>query len=229
MIFHIFDQLTEMSDVNWSKLNHLEPNLAWSVLASEISDTFFNGTLLVVPTIEEAFYFDLMVCFSKVNDNILNKMSKSKCRLHGHFLDLASEGKTDKKLLKVLRNPLKEDINSDYSSYWSDGNSRAVTITLQGMKKYVMNWNLDGDLVLDHKKFDLRNRSVYVISEVVYAEKIIVEVQIYYTKNVYHFEQERPVAFSYLKFPVDKNGTLQAAKDTKLNFDAVFEPVEDYE
>ena len=226
MFFHLLVQLTEMSDVNWSKLYIHDPNVAWSILTSEISETFFNGTLLAVPTIEEASYFDLMVCFSKVNSNILNKMSKSKYRLHGHFLDLASEGKTDKKLMKVLRKPLKEDFNSECSSYWSDGNKQ-VKITLQGMKKYVMNWNLEGDLVIDHKKVDFRNRSVYVISEVVYAEKIIMEVQIYYTKNVYYFDKQIPVAFSYLKFPVDKNGILQAAKDTKLNFDAVFEPVED--
>ena len=31
-----------------------------------------------------------------------------------------------------------------------------------------------------------------------------------------------PVAFSYLKFPVDRDGVLLAAEDTKLELDAVF-------
>ena len=94
--------------------------------------------------------------------------------------------------------------------------------------------NVEGDLVLDQEKLDLRNESVYVISEVIYATKVIVEVEIYDTKNIYHFDNQIgfssssfqfPVGFSYLKFPVDKTGTLQAAKDTKLNFNAVFESV----
>ena len=99
-----------------------------------------------------------------------------------------------------------------------------MTITLEGMKKYAMNGNVEGELVLDQEKFDLRNESVYIISEVIYATKVIIEI--YKTKNIYHFDNQIPVGFSYLKFPVDKTGTLHAATDTKLNFDAVFESVD---
>ena len=216
-------------NVNLKKLNQLDPNLAWSLLTSEISDKFFDGTLLAVPDLEEASYFDLMVCFSKIKSNILQKFTKSEAdfRLHGHFLDLAAEGKIEDKFMEVVKNPLEEDLVRDSCSFsWTDGSSKAVTVTMEGMKKYVMNWNVEGDLVLDQEKLDLRNESVYVISEVIYATKVIVEVEIYDTKNIYHFDNQIPVGFSYLKFPVDKTGTLQAAKDTKLNFDAVFESVE---
>ena len=34
-----------------------------------------------------------------------------------------------------------------------------------------------------------------------------------------------PVAFSYMKFPMDKMGAVQAAKDTKLNTAAEFQLV----
>ena len=216
--------------VNLKDLKELDPNLAWSLLATEISEKFFSGTLLTVPTIDEANYFDLMVCFSKKKKNILKTITGTNAdfRLHGHFLDLAVEGKLDEELIEVMRNPLEEDLNIESNSFsWTDGGSKSVTIRLDGMKKYVMNWNVEGDLVIDHEKLDLRNESVYVISEVVYARQVTVEVQIYYTKNVYHFHDQIPVGFSYLKFPVDRTGTLQPAKDTKINLDAVFEPVED--
>ena len=84
-----------------------------------------------------------------------------------------------------------------------------------------------GSLVLDCEKVDLCNDSVYIISEVVYAEKVIIDIQINtkdkYDSNIVEIDSKIPVAFSYLKFPVDKNGVLLAAKDTKIKFDAVFE------
>ena len=73
-----------------------------------------------------------------------------------------------------------------------------------------------GSLVLDCKKVDLCNDSVYIISEVVYAEKVIIDVQIStkekFGENTVEIDSKIPVAFSYLKFPVDKSGVLLAAK-----------------
>ena len=216
MIFHLIDQLSKMSNVNWSELNELDANLAWSVLTSEISDKFFDGTLLAVPTIKQASYYDLMACFSKIK--------KSKYRLHGQLnLNLASGGKMDEKFME-------KDLNTEsFSHTWSDGD-HSVKITLEGVKKLVMNWDMEGSLVIDHNEVDFRKKSVYVISEVVTAAEIIVELQLFYTKNVYHFDDKQtPVAFSYLEFPVDENGILQDAKDTKLDMNAVFEPIESTE
>ena len=214
-----------MSKINWAILKNSDPKVAWSLVSKEISDQFFAGTLLTVPTLEDASYFDLMVCFSRINSNIVSKitMSKPEFRLHGHFLDIAA----DKHVLESLGNPLKEDLNlTSYSYKWTDRNSKSITIKMEGMKKYVMNWNLDGRrLVLDSEKVDLRKENVYVISEVVYADKIIVEVQISNSANVLQIENQIPVAFSYMKFPVDKNGVLLPAQDTKIKLDAVFEPV----
>ena len=133
--------------------------------------------------------------------------------------------------MEILRYPLKEDLASTFFSYtWTDDNNdKSVTIKMSGMSKYELNWNLKpGSLALDCKKVDLCNDSVYIISEVVYASVVIIDVQI---KKNSEFERKViqinngtiPVAFSYLKFPVDKNGVLLAAKDTKLKTDAVFE------
>ena len=216
-----------MYKINWDNLKiGSDPNLAWSLVRREISDKFFAGTLLTVPTLEDAPYYDLMVCFSRINSNLVSKITKSKpeFRLHGHFLDIAA----DKNILEALGNPLKEDLNwLSYSYEWTDRNSKSITIKMEGMKKYVMNWNLDGGrLVLDTEKVDLRKENVYVISEVVYATNVIVEVQISDTHNVFQIENQIPVAFSYMKFPVDKNGVLLPAQDTKIKLDAVFEPVQ---
>ena len=133
-----------------------------------------------------------------------------------------------------MRYHLKEDLASTFFSYtWTDDNNdKSVTIKMSGLSKYELNWNLkQGSLVLDCEKVDLCNESVYVISEVVYAETVIIDVQV--NKEKSEFDRKIveidlnsgkiPVSFSYLKFPVDKNGVLLAAKDTKLKLDAVFE------
>ena len=125
---------------------------------------------------------------------------------------------------------IKEHMTSTSFSYtWTDDiNLKLVTIKMLGMSKYVLKGNLkQGSLVLDCEKVDLCNDSVYIISEVVYAEKVIIDVQIStkekFGENTVEIDSKIPVAFSYLKFPVDKNGVLLAAKDTKIKLDAVFE------
>ena len=218
-----------MPTINWNELD--SPNqilLAWSLVSQEISDKFFNGTLIAVPSIDQASYFDLMVCFEKVTHFWQRTPT---FRLLGHFLDISAPLENEKEMMKVLRNPLREDLNSTSFTYtWTDDkNNKSVTIKMTGMSKYELNWNLKpGSLVLDCKKVDLCNDSVYIISEVVYASVVIIDVQI---KKNSEFERKViqinngtiPVAFSYLKFPVDKNGVLLAAKETKLKFNAVFE------
>ena len=212
-----------MPSINWNKLDSPNPIVAWSILAPEISDKLFSGNLLAVPAIDQASYYDLMVCFSKISHfwQLIPTF-----RLLGHFMDISTPSKNEMELMEVLRNPLKEDLNSTSLSYtWTDNNSKAVTIKMSGMSKYELNWNLKpGSLVLDSEKVDLRNESVYVVSEVVYATKVIIDVQVNKKKKILKIDTGKiPVAFTYLKFPVDKNGVLLAAKDTKLKTEAVFE------
>ena len=218
-----------MPSINWNKLDSANPIVAWSILAQEISDKIFSGTLLAVPAIDQASYYDLMVCFSKISH--FWQLTPT-YRLLGHFMDISTPAKNEMELMEVLRNPLKEDLNSTYSYTWT--NNKSVTIKMSGMTKYLLNWNLkEGSLVLDSEKVDLRNESVYVISEVVYAEQVIIDVQVNKDSVVDRKIMNImlacdacslfPVAFAYLKFPVDKNGVLLAAQDTKLKTDAVFE------
>ena len=216
-----------MPSINWNKLDSPNPIVAWSILAQEISDKFFSGTLLAVPAIEEAASFDLMVCFSKISHFW---QSTPTYRLIGHFMDISAPAKNEMELMEVLRNPLKEDLNStSYSHTWTDDNkSKTVTIKMSGLSKYELNWNLkQGSLVIDCEKVDLSNGSVYIISEVVYAEKVTIDVQVEKNerseRKLMEVDVKIPVAFSYLKFPVDRNGVLLAAEKTKIKLDAVFE------
>ena len=212
-----------MPSIDWNKLDSPCPLVAWSILTQKISDVFFSGTLLAVPYIDQANDYDLMVCFSKISHFWQRTTT---FRLLGHFLDISAPAKKNQKqieLLEILRNPLKEDLNSTYYSYtWADNNNnKSITIKMSGLSKSKVNWNLkQGSLVLD-----LCDKSVYVISEVVRAEEVIIDVQV----NKRNTSEKKtmkinniPVAFSYLKFPVDKNGVLLAAKDTKVKLDASF-------
>ena len=214
----------KMPSIDWNKLNSPSAiDVSWSILAPEISDKFFSGTLIAVPNINDADYFDLMVCFSKIS----YFWQRTTFRLLGHFLDISAPARKDhnmNQLWDILRNPLKEDLNStSYSHTWTDEKKKSISIRMTGLSKYEVNWNIPhGSLALDCEKVDLCNKSVYVISEVVYAEKVIIDVQVN-KKNIIEKRNKIPVAFSYLKFPVDDNGVLLAAKDTKLKFDAVFE------
>merc|ERR1739848_308486 len=200
-------QFIKMPSINWTKLDSPKPIVAWSLLAQEISDKFFSGTLLAVPAIEEASYFDLMVCFSKISH--FWQLTPT-YRLLGHFMDISAPAKNEMELMEILRNPLKEDMNSTSFSYtWTDdNNNKSVTITMSGMSKYELNWNLkEGSLVLD-------------------CEKVIIDVQInkdsVIDRKIMKIDAGKiPVAFTYLKFPVDENGALLAANDTKLKTDAV--------
>ena len=170
-----------MPSIDWNKLNSPNPIVAWDILSQEISDKFFARSLLAVPSIDQASYYDLMVCFSKVSHfwQLTSTFS-----LLGHFLDIsvpARERRIEPELWEFLRNPLKEDLNAtSYSHTWTDDiNTKSVTIKMSGLSKYELNWNLkQGSLVLDCEKVDLCNDSVYIISEVVYAEKVIIDVQI---------------------------------------------------
>ena len=67
--------------------------------------------------------------------------------------------------------------------------------------------------------------TIYIISEVIYAQKVRVEVEVGNANMSDEINKRIPVAFSYMKFPMDKMGVVQAAKDTKLNIAADFQLV----
>ena len=110
-----------MSSIGWESLKVPDTHLAWSICSIEMSKTFFSSDMVVVPDIQEAPYFDLLVCFSKPNPKgVMNnvkklwKKSPDYC-LHGHIADLSRYDN-----IKALFNAItvKADVASSKSVMW---------------------------------------------------------------------------------------------------------------
>ena len=83
-------------------------------------------------------------------------------------------------------------------------------------------------MVIDNRLEDLQGiKSIFIISEVIYADKISVDVKVGTARMSDEITTRTPVAFNYMKFPVDKLGVLQPAKDGKLNTVAAFKLVKE--
>ena len=224
-----------MPDIAWDILKQTDLKVAWRLAAKDMSKEFFSSQMVVVPHIEEASFYDLMVCFTKEKIGVLEKLAKvgPEYQLQGHISDLVRTSTEDgspktnmEELLHTCQHPSKEDIKTtNYSKSWSE-EKKTITVEMSG-SKYVTHWTIGaGNLVINTSMEDLQGiNTVYIISEVIYAEKVRVEVEVGKEILADELKKRIPVAFSYMKFPVDKMGVVQPAKDTKLNTGAMFQLV----
>ena len=85
-----------------------------------------------------------------------------------------------------------------------------IQIELNGLRKVVTNWTVEsGSLVLDLELKELNGiKFVYIIGEVIYSERVFMEMKLS-DGNFADEISNVPVAFSFMKFPVDKDGILQ--------------------
>ena len=223
-----------MSSIEWKSMKVADIHIAWSLYSVELSKTFISSDMVVVPDIQEAYYFDLLTCFSKPNPKgVMNnvkklwKKSPDYC-LHGHIADLSRYVN-----IKALVNAItvKADVASSKSVMWettSDGISKKIKIEHQGLSKENINWSQldEGDLVFDREVLDLEGRrTLFIITEVVYAENIHIEVSVDEKTEETTLDNNKkiPIAFSYMKFPIDKYGVLKQAKDTDVKITASFD------
>ena len=101
------------------------------------------------------------------------------------------------------------------ADFYSADGTKAVKIKFDGLSKEVINWAPlnEGDLIFD---IDLSGRKrMYVISDVVYASTTSIMVKIDGSEREERVSLKIPVAFSYAKFPIDKNGELKQVIDEK--------------
>ena len=226
--------------IKWNELVSTDPKDAWCLTSVEMAKEFFNSKMIVVPRLDEAPFFDLMVCFTKPgNKTALEKVSnfikgEYDFQLRGHLTDLidrSSEGSNLSKTLLACKNTVKADVdNKSLSHEWMspDGN-KLVKIKFDGLSKEVISWATlnEGDLVFD---IDLSGRKrIYVISEVVYASKTSIMVKIDDTERSEKVSLKIPVAFTYAKFPIDKNGELKQVIDEKeINAASTFAPTNSF-
>ena len=217
-----------------------DPKDAWCLTSVEIAKEFFNSQMIVVPRLDEAPFFDLMVCFTKPgNKTAIEKVSnlikgEYDFQLRGHLTDLidkSEQGSNLGKTLTACKNTVKADVDQkSLSSEWKspDGN-KVVKIKLDGLSKEVINWASlnEGDLVL---KLDLSGRKrIYIISEVVYASNISIMVKVGDTEKSEKVSLKIPVAFSYAKFPINKNGELkQVINEMEIDVTSTFAPTKSF-
>ena len=227
--------------INWNELTSTDPADAWSLSSVEIAKELFNSQMIVVPRLEEAPFFDLMVCFTKPgNKTAIEKVSnlikgEYDFKLRGHLTDLIDK-KVDKsrdqgsnlgKTLLACQNTVKADLDQKSLSHeWkSPDESKVVKIKFDGLSREVLNWASlnEGDLIFD---IDLSGRKrMYIISDVVYASKTSIMVKVDGSERAEKVSLKIPVAFSYAKFPIDQNGKLKQVIDEKeINVASTFAP-----
>ena len=222
--------------IRWNELTSTDPQEAWCLSSVEIAKELFKSKMIVVPGLEEAPFFDLMVCFTKPgNKTAIDKMSnlikgEYDFQLRGHLTELIDKSKQGSNLDKTLlacKNTVKADMDKKSLSHeWkSPDGSKVINIKLGGLSKEVINWASlnEGDLIFD---IDLSGRKrMYVISEVVYASKTSIMVKVDGLEREEKVSLKIPVAFSYAKFPIDKNGELKQVIDEKeIRVDSTFAP-----
>ena len=211
---------------------------SWSIVSDELgryisSAEGLGEEVIAVPRIEEAAYYDLMVCFSKFKAHrfVLPFSQDYDFHLHGHMTDIMGELADHKKLLECCKNPSTGDLNKEKLEFSAHdkGGEKKITITLDGLKKKVVNWAgiSSGQLIIDTDKVDLEGRRIlYIITEVIYANKVSVSSKVGSdVKEEAMSTSGVPVAFSYTKFPVDKEGIIKEARNTTLNRSRTFAPV----
>ena len=221
--------------VVWDKLKTPDIKAAWSVssyvLAKQLSSPeVLAEEYLCVPRIEEAPYYDLMVCFSRPNPKSFQKIFSKEFdfHLHGHLTDIVNNLIDYTKLLSLCRNPVAGDLNKTEYTFKEEYGDKSIEIKLEGLTKEVLNWAgiSKGQLVLNLEKVDLEGRrTVYMISEVIYASKVTIKASVGTESKTDTMKRKVPVAFSYTKFPVTSDGVLQEAKDTELDRSATFAPI----
>ena len=203
--------------MDWESIKSGDLVAAWRMVRKDLGRSIFPGELVVVPHLQEAAFYDLMVSFTKCKVGMLDKLARVGpfYQLHGHIVDLVDVCDSNMlELLHMCQHPVVEEVTwPDCRRSWSRGES-SVTVELTGLTKLVANWTIgEGGLVLDTSLEELKEvRKVYIISEVVYAETIRVEVDTGERRVSETIRQKMPIAFSYFKFPVTREGVVQAAR-----------------
>ena len=135
--------------IKWNELVSTDPKAAWSLSSVETAKEMFKSEMIVVPRIDEAPYFDLMVCFSKSGKKTTLEISnflKGDYDFHlcGHLTDLidsSSEGSNLDKVLLACKNYVKANVDQKSMTHeWKspDGN-KEVKIKFDGLSKEVIN------------------------------------------------------------------------------------------
>ena len=215
-----------VSEIDWDLLGETNLKVAWRLVANLLGKDCFPG-MLAVPNIEEANFFDLMMCFMEDDQLDLNGNEFKIC---GHVVDVARVYEEDgfpctnmSELLYACSHLPNEELEiTSKRSYWSH-DDKTILIEMSGLTKRIIDWTnfSEGSLVVDKTVSGLK--SIYIISEVIYADYLKVEVNVGGFTLSDEIKKSIPVAFKYKKFAVNSLGVLKAETTFKeLHLDAFF-------
>ena len=149
-------------------------------------------------------------------------------RLHGHLTDIVNNLVDYTKLLDLCKNPVIGDLNKKEFIFKEEHGDKSVEIKMEGLTKEFIKWAGigAGEIILDLEKVDLEGRrTVYMISEVIYASKVTIMASVGSASKKKTLTRKLPVAFSYTKYPVSTDGVIKEAKDLdRLDRSASFAP-----
>ena len=215
-----------MFEINWDLLGETNLKVAWRLIAELLSRNCFPG-MTPVPKMEEACNFDLMVCFTE-------DASEEKLQLHGHIADIARIYEADghpntnmAELLYICSHLTKEELEiTSNRSHWQE-KDKSILVEMSGLIKQIVDFSSvsEGSLVIDKTINGLEDvKNIFIISEVIYASYIKVEVDVDGFTLSDEINKIVPVAFSYKKFQVDEIGVLKSATSDDDDFDLNFFP-----
>ena len=220
-----------MAKIDWNILKDADVKIAWRLAADAMMADNIFPEMLVVHNIEDVPYFDLLVCFTKKQSGFLDRLiGSSEYHLQGHITDLVKRvgnPKTDLKNLMEMCSDIRKEkpMVEGYMNNWHSG-KKAIKVEMKDISKEAVNLSIkDGNVVLDTFKDSLKSiDSIYIISEVIFAERVQITVNVGYQTKRKIFERI-PVAFSYKRFPVDNKGVLHEADVSRVDTAADFFPI----
>ena len=211
-----------MSELDWDTLKEANISDAWRLVAKTLTIDCFSQ-LLVVPQIDEASQFDLMCCFTKAKAGVID--DELEYQLQGHIMDLiktvGNPQTRVENLEEICLHPVQEDFeDSGHQIKLKHGINKAISVELSDLDKKVVNWTIDAsDIVIDTFKERLSNiDQIYIITEVVYADKVCIEVKVDKEIASKNLKTRIPVAFAYKTFSVGEDGILSKVADGLANF-----------
>ena len=224
-----------MSHINWEQLESPNVMTAWTMVRRQISEEFFDGKMICVPSLDEAANYQPMMCFAKPNPGGRGKvfsLTGDYYHLIGHLNDLIKTSgvvsTNMKKFEFASEHSIKGEVNQKNLSRRWENDGQSIEINMRGISKEVINWeNLrEGDIVFQTSEFDLeQRRSLYIITEVVFAKTVLVVTVDGRNLKKQEINEKIPVAFRYAKFPLFKDGVLHPATEQKVHINAVFAPM----
>ena len=222
------DVARKLTGIEWDKLKINEKNdsismdESWRTISRALGKELFGIELCVVQNIGDFKYFDLLNVMKKIY-KYQQSYTPVTYGVIGQLSELAQKTPEMENNVKQLSKFLKSESYENYSEpltlSWTNGEKgeklKSISVTLTNFSTYVLPWNtfMESNITLavDPEREELSGmKTIYIIDEVVYVDKINIEVTIGEKQAELQIDAKTtrgtPVAIHYEKFSLDQNG-----------------------